>query len=129
MRKKFTTYIKEESIAWLKQEALSQEIATGSRVSAADILNRLIEKEKAMNLTHKDLYFAHEATNGKLDHSDLELESDGVKYLIRNVPAPEGWDGESDWTDEDDYIDRVVKERVASKEYEVSVDGEWQSAE
>lgn len=48
MRKKFTTYIEEDSIAWLKQEALKQEIATGSKVSAADIINELIEKEKTM---------------------------------------------------------------------------------
>ena len=115
MRKKFTTYIEEESIAWLKQEALKREIATGSRVSAADILNCLIEKEKAMelNLTHQDLYFAHAATNGELDHSDLEFEVNGVKYLIRNAPAPEGWDGESDWTDDDDYIDRVAHQMPA----------------
>lgn len=113
MRKKFTTYLEEEHVNWLKQEALKQEIATGSRVSAADILNRLIEKEKAMNLTHKDLYFAHAATNNDLAHSDLELESAGVKYLIRDVPAPEGWDGESDWTDDDDYIDQVAHQMTA----------------
>ena len=128
MRKRFTTYIEEDSIAWIKRKALEREIKKGKKASAADILNELIEKEKAMNLTHKDLCFAHAATNGELDHSDLELESDGVKYLIRNTPSL-SWDGESDWTDDDDYIDRIVKERVAANEYEVFADGEWQSAE
>ena len=82
MRKKFTTYIEEESIAWLKREALKQEIATGRKVSAADIINSLIEKErKTMKLTHKNLTFAYEATNLDPACSDLEFEANGMKYI------------------------------------------------
>lgn len=64
------------------------------------------------NLTHKNLRFAHSASNNSANFSDLEFEAYGVKYLIRDVPAPEGWDGESDWTDDDAYIDKVAKEAI-----------------
>ena len=66
-----------------------------------------------MKLTHKNLTFAYEATNLDPACSDLQLEADGAKYLIRDVPAPEGWDGESDWTDDDDYIDQVAHQMPA----------------
>lgn len=92
MRKKFTTYIEEESIAWLKQEALKQEIATGSKVSAADIINELIEKEKLME-RKLSIY--------KADYGDLMLYNKDMsgsarritlKEFIEAVEASTAWD-------------------------------------
>ena len=55
-------------------------------------------------LTYKDFYFSHAASNNDPNYCDLEFSKDGKTYIFRDIEAPEGWDGKSDWTDEEDYI-------------------------
>lgn len=56
MKKKFTTTLEEGAINWLKQRALEEEIRTGKKCSAADIIEELIKKEikKPMNQEIKE---------------------------------------------------------------------------
>ncbi len=61
-------------------------------------------------MKYKDFYFAHTASNYRTDHSDLEFIVDGKSHIFQNVPAPEGWDGESDWTDDEEYVMKMVGE-------------------
>lgn len=59
-------------------------------------------------MNYKNFYFAHAATNNRTDHSDLEFIVDGKSHIFTNIPAPEGWDGESDWTDDEEYVMKMV---------------------
>ncbi len=61
-------------------------------------------------MKYTDFYFAHTASNYRTDCSDLEFIVDGKSHFFPNIPAPEGWDGESDWTDDEEYVMKMVRE-------------------
>lgn len=61
-------------------------------------------------LTYKDFYFAHAASNNNPNYCDLQFSKDGKTYIFRNIEAPEDWNGSSDWTDNQDYIMKQIRE-------------------
>ena len=79
MRKKFTTYIEEDSIAWIKREALEREVKEGKKVSAADILNELIEKEINMKF-EKPEYFVSDQYGTSGDEYIFSTAQEAVEY-------------------------------------------------
>ena len=60
-------------------------------------------------ITYKNLQFAHSASNNDNNYSDLEFVKDGISHIFQNVEAPEDWDGESDWTEDEEYVMNAIK--------------------
>jgi hypothetical protein len=46
VNKKFTTYLSEEDILWLKQTALAESTKRGYEVTAAQLLREMIQNKK-----------------------------------------------------------------------------------
>ena len=60
-------------------------------------------------ITYKNLQFAHSASNNDNNYSDLEFVKDGISHIFQNVDAPADWDGESDWTEDEEHVMSAIK--------------------
>lgn len=62
------------------------------------------------NLTANELIGSYTASNHNRYFADLLFERDGVKLLIRNVPAPKNWNREDDWTTFNEYLNSIIQD-------------------
>ena len=58
-----------------------------------------------------ELMESYTASNYDPNFTDLIFQDEeGNKLFFHNVPSPENWDGESDWTDDEEYLEEILKD-------------------
>lgn len=108
MRKKFTTYLEEEHIAWLKRRATELEIEGGKKVTAADVLNNLIKKEiKMKREAFTSAYMDKEDGDVRLGYSGMDKDDFEALTFGRFIEVIES---KGSWDDVDAEVYRSVLE-------------------
>ena len=63
-----------------------------------------------MKFENTDMTYSYTASNYDPRCTDLTFTKNGTSYLFRNVPSPEGWDGESDWIEDETYVMKAISD-------------------
>ena len=63
-----------------------------------------------MKFENTDMTYSYTASNYDPRCTDLTFTKNGSSYLFRNVPSPEGWDMESDWTEDETYVMKAISD-------------------
>ena len=65
-----------------------------------------------MKFNYEDLSCSYTASNYDPRCTDLTFAKNGTRYLFRNIPSPEDWDGESDWTEDETYVMKAISDMI-----------------
>lgn len=82
-------------------------------------LEEPVIKEVDLNLTIRNFVFSYAGRLNRLSFADLRFIKDDLEIWFDDVPPPKDWDGNSDWTDDDDYVMSVVDEMLKKGEFEI----------
>ena len=63
-----------------------------------------------MKFENTDMTYSYTASNYNPRCTDLTFTKNATSYLFRNVPSPEDWDGESDWTEDEEYVMKAISD-------------------
>ena len=63
-----------------------------------------------MEFNYEALTYSYTASNYDPRCTDLTFTKNGTSYLFRNVQAPEDWDMESDWTEDEAYVMKAISD-------------------